>query len=716
MVANSYQNDPAKENSRRKIFEYAHRHLPKDRSDLTALYLASTNDRESVLLDGLGVPRGNRIILEGDPSKVDSVRAANPGVKVIPMTTHDFFRKKARKYGPFGYMGLDYECMLNEKVIDDLRNIADQELVDDSGVMYVNVVGQREQTPQKEAYMEYFVRWLSEGNLGLGKELFGVNLDEISDRAWSELVEEGLIEGVREKFDNVYNYDSSEHVIGLLERRMFSYLPPSKLQKLRSFAMSQTIRNFLIREPPLFLLFDDYACPGTDGIVREETGEDYDCCDSVHEKGQLMVKKLSTLIDQFSETAHEAAKGRLIRSLGSALERNSLDYFRRGGLELFPFVCTHQAHRGYSVSDSKHFHYTSNKNTQMLLDLMKLRKVNPVLRNTFDEMMDMDLAVFYTKSRPYLAKFFDPNKIRGVAIIDKHTRKRTEITAEERWLEILRKESSRNIRFLNDRVGHLRELALSNVHEASHVRKNLGSSFLIPLNRSLARKCVLEGMSDEEISSKYQVSDGGWKSIAAFRANLTMGRIVRPRKPVPREKKQKPAEKKLPGSKFLVSRSKHKSLPEEYRMRIDYFRQEVVEGLSRRKQANLRQSFLDSGLEKLLDPENIIPVRFYAFIDDIEQQVLRGRRVTSDFIKNTYLQIRDAESLVTVVEHERPVLNSSENVEKKGPGDSIKSEVREMILAGFDKEEVWETYKSYFSSRQQFGGCDCLVLSKFSKT
>ena len=103
-MANNYEDDPVKEKARKEIYIFSDSKLPKDRANGTAIYMGSDNPRESLWLDKLGIPRQGRVILEGDPTKVEAVRLANPGIKVLPITTHEFFAsKEAQTYAPWWY-------------------------------------------------------------------------------------------------------------------------------------------------------------------------------------------------------------------------------------------------------------------------------------------------------------------------------------------------------------------------------------------------------------------------------------------------------------------------------------------------------------------------------------------------------------------------------------------------------------------------------------
>ena len=165
-----------------EIFKFANKHLPKNRSQATAVYLASTNSKESEILDKSGIPRDNRIILEGDESKVPKVQEANPGIRVIPIKTTDFLKEEAKsqKYSPFSYCGLDYECMLNEHVTTDLNIIAHNNLMQDEGMIYTNLVGYREQRSTQEDYLVSFFRSFPESKESI-KGIFGPDFNPVNE-------------------------------------------------------------------------------------------------------------------------------------------------------------------------------------------------------------------------------------------------------------------------------------------------------------------------------------------------------------------------------------------------------------------------------------------------------------------------------------------------------------------------------------------------------
>jgi len=145
--------------------------------------------------------------------------------------------------------------------------------------------------------------------------------------------------------------------------------------------------------------------------------------------------------------------------------------------------------------------------------------------------------------------------------------------------------------------------------------------------------------------------------------------------PKPKRKlKPKPKPEPLPGSKYMVSRKTYRLLPEEHKRRIDYFREDVMGGLSTRRQRSIRQAFVDSSLDKLLTPE-IPPLRVYAFFDDVGMAIRNKARITPKYLNSQFTSVRDAESLTTVIPWEpKPV--------KWELTDAIKEEVREWRRAG----------------------------------
>jgi hypothetical protein len=206
-----------------------------------------------------------------------------------------------------------------------------------------------------------------------------------------------------------------------------------------------------------------------------------------------------------------------------------------------------------------------------------------------------------------------------------------------------------------------------------------------------------------------------WASIAALRANKTRGTLV-VTEPPEQPKKAAP-EPVIAERPYLIKTKIYKALPGECRLRIDYFIDEVFRPLSPRRQNMVRQAFTASKLEELIDPLKTRPLRLYAFFDDVTLAIQNNTPITPNYLKQRYKSIRDAQSLVTTRIHappESPLDNlprPAAKVPRPPPSkpettsvpDAIKNEVRELLAAGFGKDEIWQEYGKHFASRQQFG-------------
>ncbi|MBU0953560.1 MAG: hypothetical protein KKA90_04025 [Nanoarchaeota archaeon] len=702
-----YEDDPIKAKSRIEIYRFADRHLPKDRSEATAVYLASDNSEETQLLDRLGISRDRRVILERDYGKIRQVEQANPGIRVIHGSTSDFLKgEEVKKYAPLWYAGLDYECRVNDGIRSDIQTLG-MGLLLDGGVVYTNLVGNRENQGEKEDYVDRFlssrfVTGLSESEyLATLQQLFGpdINIEDVFD----SLIHEVGSQMTPGKLDY-------EEIGTAVQRKLARYLPPERLDEVRSHALYDQVANLLLaRHDPLFIFEDDddpgkiirdriffadrYA-PGADKICFDVTGEKVGTVETSFTEGRIFANKLETVVSKLldinaiDETADrffavmtgdlrpdEVNFGTPEQSnrqtlLLSPLEKNARRYFKKGGLSLLAHVLSELYTFGYVVTNHNPFKYTSNRNTKMLLDLMKVRKINPAANDFFDELSESDIGIWYTRDRPYLARMnasgrFSPRVLKR------------ELEKQSEW----------NIRRLEKRMGFLRFLEPQYAGYANRV--DLGSSFKQPLTTFLARKYVLDGLTNEEIAERCQVGDG--RKLAAVRANVTRGRITKPEQKEERPAKAEP--ESLPGSKYLISRAEYKRLPDDHRLRLDYFREEVLDELSYRRQGTLRKAFHESGIRDRVNP-NGNPTRWYAFWDDVELAVRDNRRISSGLIDELYRNaMRPNNDSRPVPRHEGPPILT----------DAMKEHVRALVANGNDPDDVWEDYKGNFASRQQFG-------------
>ena len=716
-MANDYGNDPVKERARLEIYKFAHKHLPRDISKGTAVYMASTNDRESFWLDKLGIPRENRVILEGNVSKVEDARKANPGIEVLPITTTRFFEEEAKnpKYSPFWYCGLDYECMLTSDVVIDLKHISFDELLYDGGVFYTNLVGQREQDFLKKDYLRWFYPFY---DVKVMKQIFGRSEDSLFSELkeiGNRLLQEGQLQDIHSK--DSLNFTDDDEIYYRMFGELLSTLPAEGLQTLREYVITRFINSHLYYHVvPLW--FFDTASPGSQDIFKrnQESVNGWNHTFGfryAHDK--IFARTLKTIsetipeiqvsVDAGSPTGIRIHVSGGIRNEWGSLEENTIKYYEKGGFGMIPIAFKLAQTRGYTTSHLSPLTYTSSRNTKMMLDIFQVRKLRPTIKEFINYCCESELAVFYTLQRPYLVKITD------VGIED--------LTNFSKATRLLKKISVPYVADVNAKIDYISNmLVMAPGYDNTFLAKrlDLGSSFKQPLTLSLARKCVRKCMSNEEIAERFQVGDN-WGTIASLRAHLTMGTLrgSKSEKLQPTIKsKQEPKFYSPELPKRLIPEGVYRVLPECSQKRIDYFMQEVLEPLHHTSQRHIRRAFQASELSNLLTPD-IAPVRVYAFFDDVAATIRNGETIRANYLTNHFEKICGAETLTPVVSY--PKIEAKIPEEEVQPTDSgpkngsqsfeltesIKDGIREMIRGGFSKDEVWGAYQQYFSSKKQFG-------------
>jgi hypothetical protein len=685
-MGKDYLDDPIKKKARHEIYRFVDKVLPSDRTQATALYLASTNEEESKLLDSLGIVRANRVILEGDQSKVRAVEKANPGVRVLPLTTTQFFSEEARRYAPLLYCGLDYECTLNESVERDLELIAKGNCLADGGIIYTNLVGNREKKPQKARYMERFLRFAP--NESLLKELLGADCN-----FWDYITRCG--EQLFKDYESRVGSDKKpigqaefDEITAEIERRAIELLPEDKLAKLRSFAVYQTVTN-LLRHEPFNVIFNNKLCPGSGAILIREGNELTESARKLYasfSQGNIAGQRVSTLLESILEDAERA--GTAVRTLGRRLEENAALYFERGNLSLIPLMFRNLFSSGYVSSDSRSFNYISNKNTLMLLDIINVKKINPDVKSVYEALVQQDKFIYYSNDRPYLAR---------EGILDFHP-------TREGIVRALREESQRASQWLKRRINFLKSIDDMRPRSLVHIRRNLGSAYAQPLNLATARKAVIEGLTDEEIEKRYHV--GNWRMVASLRAHKTRGTFHEDKQgrtlPQPVEKIADSHQRAAIPTR-LISREVYRELPDTLKLRIDYFEEEVFNKLPKKVRRQVVDSFRN-GVERLL-AKGIPEIRGYAFFDDLSLALRKRRGLDSRWILQKYIEIRDAQTLTPLVVYpaQSSLVEDRDKPDRKTASRMVKEEVRELVRSGLPIEEIWGAYQSNFSSRREFG-------------
>jgi hypothetical protein len=671
-----YGTDKIKDKGRHEVYKFSNSVLPKYRSEGVALFLASTNDREAYWLNKLRIPKENRIILESDTRKISKVKRSNPGTVVLPVSTHQFFADPNLygKYSPMIYCGLDYECMFTEKVTADLSSIAQNNLMMDGGVLYTNVVGNHEQKDMQEDYMALFL--VLTHITGKYKRILGNDFD--LDKRTREAVEEMLRNGrVDEKMKEMGKAMRDEQLYDALESEaranMLEHLPEGQLSAIRSHVVTELGQILMHHSKEERFQFTYMLIPGVSDVIKK-----YDININVEIVGgnphHYVRNNLETVLAKIKEFNQgiRGDKKFIHRKHMELLEAYCCSYFRDHGMSLIPAIAKAIGDTGYAVSRSKAFRYTSHKNTQMLLDVMQVKAIQPVLQDTIDAEIARGLQIVTSKHGAFLCTRDD--------IIDHMGQFYNLMDASKRHYNRIKK-----------KVGFIKDMFLQPDDQLTQ-RKDLGSAFRQPLTLALARKCVKANMTDDEISAKYTV--GNWGRIRALRANLTKG-YIKPDEPKVVKKKKKEKQMQIPGSKYLVSRAAYQELPIEFRSRLDYFRDEVMGSLSKVKYRNVRKAFAESSLDKMLTAD-VDPMRVYAFFDDVGIAILEGKRITPLYLNRHFAAVRDCESLTTVIPWEpKPI--------KLEATEEIKAEVRSLAAEGFKVKDLWPEYGQYFSTPKQMG-------------
>ena len=504
---NSYATDPIKGRSRERIERFSDSVLPVERGALTALYLASTNSKESELLDRLGIPRENRLILEHDFSKVPGVRKANPGVEVLPLSTHEFFSGAYRRYAhyfPLWYCGLDYECSLGEEVIHDLELIGENELMARNGVLYTNIVAQRERDELKTIYQ-------------IGDALREFTQQQTFQKL--QYVQRFIAEAIKTKKSSAeYEHDILQQTAG-----------NRKLSELRDRAISFAIQLSLgyAGNPPFFI---DLFAPSTvlagafsdakqvqlkEKIVHTSPSVSFSLRPTQPQPLEIRVERAPSFKkDQSPERIYgsKTLKNVLdnIRTFNSLIGRMRehdkklaldlacaeecvMEYYRRGNLQLLPFLSEMANAKGYYAKKFAPFSYTSVTNTAMMLDIMQVEHVGKSAQNTLADFIAQDALIVYSFDKPFLSH------------------------SEHAYLS----PTSPSCSCLARRAEGLQEIMEKGFREPP-VRTSLGSGYRQPLTLFAAKKAIAAGLHLQDIEKKFIVSTKGKRMLAALKSHKTI--------------------------------------------------------------------------------------------------------------------------------------------------------------------------------------------------
>ena len=494
-------NDLAKAKTRAVVEERLGAALPKNRASATALYFGGTNPKESEMLDRCGIPRENRIILEYRDDRLWKTKHENKGVRIIPTSSHEFLTQGYRdypQYFPLSFCGLDYEYKFNEKIIADLENITQHQLIADGGIFYTNIVGTHEGDDLKKAYAQYLFR------RGRNSHLFRAHFSDLFNRA-VEIVDnrvsrEGLLESAIEK--------------------MLETLPSEKLNLLRNLAVVSSIQEALVISPTYLVFFETYF-PGARRVFQalpELSDEQPPHANQPHltkTENSISLEfdslPLTILFENMQRNSASIEKNEGLQRAAHILERDAVQYYRRGGLDILATLFILSKSRGYLPATMDSYSYVSNRNTLMLLDIMQVRKARFALNDALSRIDEQGLRVLYGPDKPYLAKT-------NVRVGDSSDSPRI-------LMRRLSEETKKNVHWIEGIAPFLDHLNPYTVSRHQYQRRSIASAYRSPLTDDRARECVSKGMTNNEIEKNFLVSKQGWRTVAALRANKTTGRL-----------------------------------------------------------------------------------------------------------------------------------------------------------------------------------------------
>ncbi len=699
-MSNSYESDPVKAKARHEIYKATLKYLPRNIGNGTALFLPSTNGLEMQLLERRGFRRDRMIALEGDPQKIEAVRQANPGIVVVPTMTHDFFANKWEEYKdffPLTYCGLDYECQLNKKVMGDLAHMAENQLLIDGGMIYTNVYGMRENEEMKLNYSNSLMSSEIFRNEVFQNPLYHQLSEEAEFRFKENKDRQALIERIRlectDKEECISEYMAikeriRDEVFKPHEEeinKILLHFSEKNLKLSRNKAISGWVRISLeTRDYEKFNIVDIKF----DDIIAEVCQRNY-----FHDNGEQPLseiqrnlgfcgnpKQFRLFYSDLIEISNQIKEKKLNKEKewydqGSILlNKFSRDYFKKAELDELLKLLDSEWIGGYTESESCRFQYTSNKNSNMMLDIVKVAKLSPFIDQTLQKVLNSDWTLFYGINRPYL--------IRERMIPNEYFNKCPEI-------DLLKKETSKFKKWLSKELGDRLNKYWKNVEKFRSIepsRIHLGSAYR-PLLRSerTAGEFVIEGKSDDEIALQYTFGKNMQRKINALRACKTQGGLKIPKNISEKQIKEDHQELKGKEYHYFLKPKIFNHLPRMHQKALEFFVDEAVASLSKTKQERIEKAFHASNFEEYIR-QPIEDIRLYAFFDDLRADILKNRQITSDTINAHYRSVRDTLSLIEAVPF-KP--NRVKDIKLAPLSELVKEEIRQLRREKFEVEDIW---------------------------
>jgi hypothetical protein len=173
-------NDPAKQKTREKFREFIRKHIKKSFENVRVVCFpgAEVKGEEALeikeIYDVLGIPRENIVGLEYDEKAAKKLRKAKLGIEVIQQDAYNFFKNTDRK---FDIISLDYTGQRSWREKDITRFIAGKGLLDELGIYCTNYHIRREGKPMKQRLLEQRI-WGAALHHLMSPKLANLSIDE----------------------------------------------------------------------------------------------------------------------------------------------------------------------------------------------------------------------------------------------------------------------------------------------------------------------------------------------------------------------------------------------------------------------------------------------------------------------------------------------------------------------------------------------------------
>ena len=635
----------------------------KKAEDLRVAFFPGAEALENtVAYEVLGIPQENITAIERDAHNFEYWKK-NSSFQMTdkPMDAKEFFANYTGE--PFDVISLDYDGMFGEEAVGTLVDIVNKQKLNDRGVFCSNIYAKREQDGTKGYY-------------GLVK----------SARAAMELMDGGNFSDPIMERAAIDAMSIKDNGAG----KMQTHIDPVKvrdgivggfeLDKLRSEGSLELYSHIFmglgkmdnVMAPPLYFKDPQH--------VQWEKEID------------AKIKQMPTA--QKEILGWKEGNPRTLETLKAQLRRNYID---RLAFDIGDYIVS----KGHSSKlfnclipiDSEFYFpikiepytYTSDNGSIMHTDLFLLDRKKDFLKR-FQKLYDTLFTSNFPEGPGSDARVDFANRTgQGKALLRNHKK--------------YMKEMKRTANELDARS------YMSNLPP----RINLGSSQKPAIrSKNRLREIVRSGLSAEEITTQYNVSDKISGSLPAFIAHRTMETyepIVKKEKKVVVEK-IKVSKEKTPKAHFnMMPRKDYRTLvadnllSDNARLRMKYFEQDT-RNLSENRRTQLSESLVESGWSRDISNRKPSDLEVYAFFDDITMNFVHQKKgLAPGKIRSIWDNVVNSDNLYETIPlpEVKPLIKK--NKPKKLSQDK-NQEIYEYIQAGFSDEDVM---KEFGLSKRQLG-------------